>query len=118
MIAETFSGVAEGGAAELSHNILHLNRLDRDAFCQFIIQASASRGSEAILRVVRRTAPRVGATEKELHVRRPFLPVAIAKPRSEKIGKCLVIDSLPGIGVTTEVCNQSNSFVQVIDEIS
>lgn len=70
MAAETFCGAAKSGAVELSHDILHLNRFDCDAFGQVIVQSAASRGSEGVLRCGSRTTPPASATEKELHIGR------------------------------------------------
>src|SRR5271165_3407859 len=119
MVAETPGGATEPGAIELSRDIFHLNRFDCNMIGPLNVQASASSGSECILRVgiARWTGPGVCATEEELHIRvQPGVPPV--KARAEQVGQRLVVDSRPCVRVAPEVSHQSDHLGQVVVEIS
>ena len=70
VIAESLRRAAQGGAVELRHHVLNLDRLDRDVLIPVEVQAAAGRSRESVLCLLRivGTAPRVRATEQELQI--------------------------------------------------
>ena len=78
VIAEALRGSAQAGAVELRHDVLNLDRLDRDVPSQVDVQTAAGRSRECILCLLQvvGTAPRVRATEQELQIRCPARKMA------------------------------------------
>jgi hypothetical protein len=103
-------------AVDPSQKVLDLSRLDRDVIGEPVVQAAANRHGEAVLCfAIVLTAPKMRATEKSLHIWREARKTEVI-PWAEHVREQPV--AFTGIGVTTEVRDQTPISVQVVLEIS
>jgi hypothetical protein len=103
---------AEFLAVELRPEVLDLHWFESDVMSQGYIDTAADRKREGVLAGAGRVAPRFAAAEQSLRIRIETL-VPPVEAGSKHAGEKLVVKPAVCIGVTAEIGNRAQPFVDV-----